>query len=349
MSSFKRFLSLFIVFIMLTATFVSSAEADGLNYDKKTEAFSIRDPFVLCHEGKYYMYGTGAAKGRGYGCYVSEDLENWAGPFNVFTAPDGFDGTKNFWAPECHFYKGNFYLFATYFSASTQKRGTSVFKADNPLGPFEEISDGHITPHDKDSIDGTIYVDESGQPWMVYVEEWTSAPDGIGSMAAAKLSEDLSEFVSEPKTLFYSNAPAWTDSGVTDGPFLYKAEDGQLIMLWSSFKNGYLVGAARSLDGTVDGKWIQEPSPIYRKNIKQLDGGHGMIFKTNEGKLMMSLHSPNTGTQDNPTTAKFVELVDTGKTVRIKEDFSSIGNFFFELAYDIILLWNRITDWFCSK
>ena len=103
---------------------------------RKTSEIVIRDPFVLVYGGKYFMYGTGAASGPGYGCYVSEDLENWAGLVNVFTAPAGFDGVNCFWAPECHYYRGSFYLFATYFSQSTQHRGVSIFKAESPLGPF---------------------------------------------------------------------------------------------------------------------------------------------------------------------------------------------------------------------
>ena len=42
----------------------------------------IRDPFVLLHEDKYYLYGTRGAtcwgEADGFDVYVSEDLENWS-------------------------------------------------------------------------------------------------------------------------------------------------------------------------------------------------------------------------------------------------------------------------------
>ncbi|NMP38147.1 MAG: family 43 glycosylhydrolase, partial [Clostridiales bacterium] len=241
--------------------FIFPVEDYGIDMSvtKKTEEINLRDPFVVVYGKTYFMYGTGAARGRGYGCYVSRDLENWAGPVNVFTAPEGFEGTDCFWAPECHYYNGSFYLFATYYSETTKHRGVAIFKADTPLGPFVQISDGHATSSEWDAIDGTLYVDEAGQPWMVFVHEWTSMPGGIGDFSAAKLSGDLSHFISEPISLFKADAPAWTTNGVTDGCFLYKSSGGKLLMLWSGYdKSGYCVAVAQSSDGTVGGEWTQQ-------------------------------------------------------------------------------------------
>lgn len=342
----KKFLSILLVFsFVFTLTLTSYSADDTMEYTKKTSEIGIRDPFVLTHDGKYYMYGTGAAKGLGYGCYVSEDLENWAGPFNVFTAPEGFDGTKDFWAPECHYYNGSFYLFATYFSKTTGHRGVSVFRAESPLGPFEEISDGHITDHTQDAIDGTLYVDESGQPWMIYVHEWTCMPDGEGAMDAVKLSDDLSRFISEPVELFKAKDPVWTDNSVTDGPFMYKTKYGRLLMLWSNnCEDGYCVAIASSQNGKPDGKWKQSVSPFYKRDKNNIhDGGHGMIFETFDGKLMMCIHSPN-GRLDDGTfeTAKFIEIRDTGyNLVKASEPsfIIDIIEFFSSLVYKISNLW----------
>ena len=59
---------------------------------------------------------------------------------------------------------------------------------------------------------------------------------------------------------------------VTDGPFLHRGADGQLLMLWSSFgAQGYTLGVARSETGTVLGPWHQDDEPLWSNN-----GGHGM-------------------------------------------------------------------------
>lgn len=189
----KRFLSALAAVVMVMSIIVPGAYAqenrstDDLralgidtSHSVNVRDVVIRDPFVLVSGGIYYMYGTGASTVDGYGCYVSLDLETWYGPVNVFEAKDGFDGVNCFWAPECHYYNGNYYLLASYGSASTGHRGTSVFRSSSPLGPFEEISDGHITPHDWDSIDGTLYV-EDGVPYMILSMSGRVCPTGWGT------------------------------------------------------------------------------------------------------------------------------------------------------------------------
>lgn len=44
-----------------------------------------------------------------------------------------------------HAYRGEFYLFGT-LSAERAKRGTQLFVADSPLGPFQAHTDGAATP-----------------------------------------------------------------------------------------------------------------------------------------------------------------------------------------------------------
>ena len=316
-----------------------TAEEDAL---KLTETISIRDPYVLVFEGKYYMYGTGAAPHKGYGCYVSEDLAHWEGPYQVFAAPKDYDGVQQFWAPECHRYQDAFYLFATYYSASTEHRGLSVYRAESPLGPFAEISDGHITPHSRDCIDGTLYVDPDGQPWMVYVEEWTSEPDGNGGMAAVRLTPDLSAFAGTPKTLFHAKDIPFGDSGVTDGPFLYRTSTGRLLMLWSTFCNKqYCVRIARALDGTVDGRWVQEPRALYRKTPTRMDGGHPMLFTDVDGRLLLSFHSPNHATEDTPSHAVFLPVRDVGTTLRLQGEERRIATRCYDVYCDILRLLRR--------
>ncbi len=317
----KKFVSLVLIIPLLACGLVLPSAA-GEAYPIKRKDLFVRDPFILVYEGKYYMYGTGLSNGAGYGCVVSEDLENWSERIQVFAPSADFDGYADFWAPECHYYNGSFYLFATYRSRASEKRGTAIFKASAPTGPFELITDGHITPKERDCIDGTLYVDEDGQPWMVYVNEWTSEPDGVGAMAVAKLSDDLTHFVSEPKVLFKADGHLWTDRHVTDGPFLYRTSKGELLMLWSNIidKKGYAVGLAISDNGKVDGNWLHHSSALYKKDLKnEYDGGHPMLFYTLDGQLMMSIHSPN-GSDEVMTHAEFIPVEENGDVIQIVED-----------------------------
>ena len=51
----------------------------------------------------------------------------------------------------------------------------------------------------------------------------------------------------------------------------------------------------------------------------QKDGGHGMLFTTFDGKLMLVLHSPNSP-QAQPL--HIFELEDTGDTLKVVKEFT---------------------------
>ena len=282
----------------------------------------LRDPFVLAENGTYYMYGSE------WICYKSlGDLSRWTKCENeLVVTPPSCDGDK--WAPEVHKYKGEYYMFTTYHSSETNRRGCTIMKSNSPEGPFEEITNGHITPCDWDCIDGTFYIDENNQPWMVFVHEWISNFDGVGRMAAAKLSDDLTHFVSEPIELFSADSPTWAKGVITDGCFMYKTKDNQLLMLWSNFDEyGYCVAIARSDNGKIDGKWSQDDKVLFSKSVSgKYDGGHGMIFNGFDGKKYLSIHSPNlpVGTRfEKPVFIELHEYDDTDickKTLRCAEN-----------------------------
>lgn len=290
-------------------------EIKGIIEEEKMIVSSIsqlRDPCILLENGVYYAYGTG------WVCYVnnSGDLAGeWTLIGNVVDVPE--DAVDNHWAPEVHKYNGKYYMFTTYKSAKTGHRGCTVLRADTPVGPFVEISDGHVTPADWDSIDGTLYIDEEGQPWMVFVHEWTSTDDGIGRMAAAKMSDDLTRLISEPIELFRADDPSWTDRQVTDGCWMYKCETGELLMIWSnSDKYGYCVGIARSDNGRIDGNWSQDDQLLYSKSMTgEYDGGHGMIFYSIAGQMYLSIHSPNSASAGRNETPVFIAIREENGTL----------------------------------
>ena len=154
----------------------------------ETNVTKLRDPYVVVADGVYYAYGTN------WQCYVNKSGKldgEWKRSEVSPTVVVPEDFVKQNWAPEVHVVGGKYYMFTTYFSSKTQHRGCSVFKSDTPEGPFVQISDGHFTPDYWDCIDATLYVDEENQPWMVFVHEWTCTDDGVGRMAAAKLSDAI--------------------------------------------------------------------------------------------------------------------------------------------------------------
>lgn len=276
----------------------------------KRSEINIRDPYVLVHGGKYYLYGTRGAtcwgEADGFDCYVGTDLEEWEGPFEIFHNDGSFWADRNYWAPEVHVYEGAFYLFAS-FKKEGVCRGTQILKADSPLGPFIPHSDGPVTPKDWECLDGTLYVAEDGRPYMVFCHEWVQIKDG--TICCVELSKDLKKAVKEPAVLFSASQAPWVrpakdgDCFVTDGPYLYRTEDKTLLMIWSSFgKEGYTEAIARSDNGDILGNWHQDETLLFEK-----DGGHGMIFRGLDGALYLTLHSPNRSLEERPVFHKLKE------------------------------------------
>lgn len=250
----------------------------------------LRDPWVYVENGVYYMCGTGWHIWKNEAGKLDS---GWDDLGCVVEIPE--DAETNYWAPEIHFYNGFYYMFTTYLSKTTNRHRCTILRADKPEGPYREISVDNLTPMEWDSIDGTLYVDEDGQPWLVFVHEWVSAPGNVGTMAAAKLSSNLTRLISEPVELFRADAPQWAVRGVTDGCWMHRCADGQLLMLWSNFDSaGYCVGISRSVSGDILGEWTHDPVPLYSKNITgTYDGGHGMVFEDINGQMYLSIHAPN--------------------------------------------------------
>jgi hypothetical protein len=222
----------------------------------------------------------------------------WSEPKAIFEAHEGFWGTRDFWAPEVHFYNGKFFLFAS-FTSDTTCRGTAILICDTPDGEFKPHSDGAITPKDWECLDGTFYVDQAGTPYMVFCHEWLQVDNA--TMCTIPLSDDLSTPLASPRKLFAAadfpfvrRCPAVNNHPgggfVTDGPFLHRCQNGDLLMIWSSFgEKGYLQSVLRSDNGKLSGKWLPQ------KLLFEQDGGHGMIFKSFDHQMYLALHHPNCG------------------------------------------------------
>lgn len=309
----------------------------------------VHDPFILPHQATktYYLYtaiGARSPVGRsGVVTYRSKDLLNWDGPHLVFTVPDGTwaDPRHGVWAPEVHEYRGKFYLFCTLHNNNTifsvppesvrtnHLRGSVVAESDSPEGPFKLLkTDGPHPPKNFMTLDGTLFVDSTNQPWMVYAHEWIQVVDG--TMEAIRLKEDLSDSIGAPIHLFKASDAPWINAEkvpsprenryVTDGPQFYRTKNGRLLMLWASYNNrGYVQTVARSKTDTLKGPW-EQLEPLVGN-----DSGHGMLFRTFEGQLMLVLHQPF----GSPLTrAKLYEMEDTGDAIRVvraREDLHGNG------------------------
>ena len=292
------------------------------SFDGKTELrcndINIRDPFVLYENGKYYLYGTRARNfGKntgGFDVYVSEDLVSWSLPHECFNSEKYNMNYQVNWAPEVHKYQGAYYMFATFTRKYNKLRGTFVLRSESPMGPFVPHSEDCVTPKEWECLDGTLYTDEEGKPYIIFCHEHTQIIDG--TMCYAPLSDDLKTLAGEPVTMFKASEPHWADvtmkgvHRITDGPFMYRAADGCLLMLWSThIKGKYAQCVVRFKNGRL-GMDFEHLEPLVDN-----DGGHGMIFKGKGDRLYLTYHTPNIKTYERPY---FTEIEDTGDNIIIK-------------------------------
>ncbi len=168
-------------------------------------------------------------------------------------------------------------------------------------------SDGPVTPREWECLDGTLYIGKNDTPYMIFCHEWVQTTDG--QMCAIELSKDLKKAVGEPRVLFTASQSEWINKPaevyITDGPFMYRMENGDLFMIWSaSGSGGYSVGLVKSDNGDITGNWTHLPEPLFAN-----DGGHGMIFEAFNGKKILTLHSPNYTLQERP---HFYEVAEIG-------------------------------------
>ena len=295
----------------------------------------LHDPFVVTDDRTrtYCLYtsndpSVSGVDGVGTMVYRSHDLRDWMRPVVVFRTAEqrGIWATDGGWAPEVHERGGRYYLFTTLhnqdrplpvpppgpwgspFQVRNYLRGTITAVSDSLLGPFTVVDPARPTPpRNLMTLDGTLHVDPSGQPWMVYAHEWLQTIDG--TMEAIRLAPDLTRTIGDPVFLFKASDASWIGEQIpggvpnqlppyiTDGPQLYRTPDGSLLMLWSTYEKnvagedgtisgGYVQTWAVSRSGDITGPWRQQ-RPLVRD-----DSGHGMLFHTFDGRLMMILHRP---------------------------------------------------------
>jgi beta-xylosidase len=143
------------------------------------DSIRLSDPFILADKNTamYYMTGTGGM------LWKSRDLKKWTGPFRVAKPDTASWMGRNpmIWAAELHYYQGRYYYFATFTNRDIkidtvrgnviERRACHVLVSDKPDGPYMPMADPTYLPASKPTLDGTLWVDKDGKPYMVYCYE----------------------------------------------------------------------------------------------------------------------------------------------------------------------------------
>ena len=271
------------------------------------------DPFILLHDGIYYLYSTNAKDG--YLVYTSTDLKAWESKGYCLKKED-VKGDKWFWAPEVYFVNEKFYM---YYSADEH---ICVATSDSPLGPFvQEEKKPQIV--DEKCIDNSLFIDDDGTPYLFF----DRFNDGL-NIWVAELEDDLKTVRTSTMTKCINVSQPWEEvmPRVNEGGFVIK-RNGLYFMTYSA--NGYespFYGIGVATATNVYGPWTKyDKNPVYQKVGNLVGIGHSAMFTDKEGKLRIVFHSHNSKTSVHPrvmhiSTVDFKQ--ENGETIMtISPDF----------------------------
>lgn len=232
------------------------------------------DPYILKHNGKFYLYGTGG--NDGIKVYQSNNAVDWsaaAGATNGYALhKNNVWGEQWFWAPEVYYLNGKFYMF---YSAEEH---LSVAESSSPLGPFTQTETQKKPLHaNTKEIDSHLFIDDDGKKYLYFVRF-----TGGNEIWMAELNDDLYSIKeSTLKKCLTANTSGWENSilepraKVNEGPFVLK-HNGWYYLTYSAnhYQNpNYGVGYATSRSPL--GPWSKSiNNPILIGNTQIQGVGH---------------------------------------------------------------------------
>lgn len=235
------------------------------------------DPSIVRVEDNYYMVNSSFIYFPCIPVSVSKDLVHWkiigyAITNAEWAGLDMLEGGRGYWAPDISYYKGRFYITATYRlnDDGTIYRKQIVVSSDKPEGPYSKPA-----IIDEDGIDPSIFNDDDGRRYMLLNR----------GARIFELNESATEQISPARLLYYGD-----NKRAPEGPHLLK-KDGYYYLFEAEGGTGpghrITVSRSRELMGRY------EPCP-YNPIMRQQDEGatiqrcgHGKPVQTQKGGWYM--------------------------------------------------------------
>ena len=265
--------------------FIGIEEYLEKRYNHKYEDFyrnPIRTGFFpdpsICRVGDdYYMVNSSFIFFPCIPISHSKDLIHWEIIGHAITNPDWayldeLEGGRGYWAPDITYYKGKFYIAATYRLNDTGPiyRKQMVVYSDKPEGPYSKP-----VFIDEDGIDPGLFNDDDGKRYMLLNR----------GARIFELDETGTQKISDARLLYYGN-----NKRAPEGPHIYK-KDGYYYLLQAEGGTGlgHMVTVSRSRE--LFGEYEQCPyNPIMRQKDEKAAiqrCGHGDLVETPDGRWYM--------------------------------------------------------------
>lgn len=279
------------------------------------------DPWVVAWEGSYYYcYSTG--NGVSIAKMPSLHQLQLRG-MTVYTAPAGTAYSKEYWAPELHYIRGEWYIYVAADDGNNENHRMYVLKgtSENPRAPYEMV--GQITdPSDKWAIDGTV-MELNGELYFLW-SGWEGDKDGKQNIYIAHMSDPCtidSERVMISTPEYNWETVEWPD--VNEGPTVLQ-HDGRTFVVYSasgSWTDYYCLGMLTLVgdDPMNPDHWEKEAQPVFSRNEGVCYGpGHSSFSTAVDGSVWMIYHGnlvSGSGWNGRSVWISPVTFDETGKPV----------------------------------
>lgn len=266
-----------------------------------TPITDIGDPYILKHDGRYYLYATSGFDGF----YVrsSEDLHQWSQPSVCYRRTERSFGSKCFWAPEVYCFDGKFYMYYTAqwkcFEDEALRIGVAV--SDDPMGPFTEVHDAApMFDFGYGVLDAHIFSDDDGKRYLYYSRAaHENYVNGFkeADIYVVRLAEDLISVAGEAVCLIQTDQEWERCDGKiqfwNEGPFVLKHEGRYHLMYSANFFGSKYYGVGGAVADSPMGPFVKyDCNPILSYVEGLVSGpGHNSVVEAPDGGLLCVYHA----------------------------------------------------------
>jgi len=290
--------------------------SNSMNTSEK-KLLTNADPFILCHNGVYYAYGTNHKDG--FLAYESKDLRTWKllknSKNNFVLSKNDVWGDKWFWAPEVYKLNGRFVI---YFTAAYH---ISCAESDSPAGPFVQKQQKPMHSAEP-RIDNHLFIDDDGKGYCFF----SRCRDVSGGSAIWAVEVEKDYMTVREDTLFrcLGKSEPWENvrGTIIEGPFVIK-HDGKYYLTYSAndYKShDYAVGYA--VAENIKGPYVKiEKDPILHRPGNMVGSGHHSFFTDKDGKLRIVFHVHNSKERIHPRYMVIGDVFFEDGKMRIGKEF----------------------------
>jgi hypothetical protein len=271
------------------------------------------DPFVFAQSGTYYLFTSRSNEPQNVPVQSGTAFGQWGSTTDALPDPPAWAMPDVMWAPDVAQFGSHYILYFTSQLVSQSQHTMCIGDAvsTNPAGPYISSPVPFICQLSLGgSIDPRVFVDDNGQPYMVWKSDENSRSWSFDTQIwSQRLSADGTQLVGAPAAIFRPDEP-WQHT-VVEAPQLEKV-NGNYYLFYSAgaFTHpSYAIGAARC-SGPTGPCYDTSSTPLLGSNLQGWGPGEESLFTNATGFWMV--YSPWFANMDSPGPPRPVALVRLG-------------------------------------